>query len=166
MPSIAVIIAGAYFAVFALALLWNAATNIIALTCSALHARRIPNEAPVFEPEIVITLVHGTWARHAMWTVPGSPLCATLSGAAGGPVTFQRFVWSGKNSISARRRAVNGLIAHLQHLIVQWPQSRHYIVAHSHGGNIAFQGLGRSAPQPADRRPHLPLDTIFDGSAT
>jgi pimeloyl-ACP methyl ester carboxylesterase len=141
MPSILFVIAGAYFAVFVLALLWNVVTYVVTGIAAALRARQLPNDVPSSEPSIIITLVHGTWARRAMWTLPGSPLCRTLVHAADAPVLFQRFIWSGRNSISARRRAVNGLIEHLHSLIEEWPHARHYVVAHSHGGNVAFQAL-------------------------
>jgi hypothetical protein len=141
MPSIPFVIAGAYVAVFALALLWNAVSYVVAAIAAGLRARHIATDAPSSEPGIVVTLVHGTWARRATWTAPGSPLRQTLLRAADAPVLFQQFIWSGRNSISARRRAVNGLVQHLHAVIEQWPNAAHYVVAHSHGGNVAFQAL-------------------------
>jgi pimeloyl-ACP methyl ester carboxylesterase len=142
MPSIALTVAGAYFAVFVLALLWNVITDVISGIAAVLRARQLPTDVPSSEPGIVVTLVHGTWARRTSWTVRDSPLCKTLLRAADAPVLFQRFVWSGRNSISARRGAVRGLVEHLHSVIGQWPNARHYVVAHSHGGNVAFQALG------------------------
>ena len=81
MPHLPAAIAAAYFAVFALALLWVAVTTVIASIFAAFRARQFPNETSSPEAEVVITLVHGTWARRATWTVPGSPLCRTLSRA-------------------------------------------------------------------------------------
>jgi hypothetical protein len=37
---------------------------------------------------------------------------------------------------------LSGRAEYLQSLIGQWPNARHYVVAHSHGGNVAFQALG------------------------
>ena len=141
MPSIGLLIAGAYFVVFALAFLWNVMTTGIAAISARFRAGHMSDEAQEGDPEIVVTLVHGTWARRATWTMTGSELRSTLSRAANAPVAFQPFVWSGRNSISARRRAVKDLTEHLRKAIEQAPKAAHYIVAHSHGGNIAFQAL-------------------------
>jgi pimeloyl-ACP methyl ester carboxylesterase len=142
MPSIGFIIAGAYLAVFALALGWTATASLLASLAAKRRDRQPTEDAPVDEPSTVITLVHGTWSRRAAWTQPGSPLRRTLSRAAAGPVVFHRFGWSGRNSISARQRGVRELVRHLHAVTQQWPQARHYLVAHSHGGNIAFHALG------------------------
>jgi pimeloyl-ACP methyl ester carboxylesterase len=141
MPSIALTLAGAYFVVFVLALLWNVVIDLAAGISAAMRVRQFPPDAPSFEPRIVVTLVHGTWARRTTWILPDSPLCQTLVRAADASVLFQRFLWSGRNSISARRAAVNDLVAHLHAVIEQWPTAEHYVVAHSHGGNVAFQAL-------------------------
>ncbi len=134
------IVAAAYFAVFAIALLWNAASNVFA-GLYALHEGKQPDDPLPSAPKVVVTLVHGTWARRATWTMSGSPLRDTLSRVVNAPIAFTRFVWSGRNSISARQRAVKDLTEHLRSLITRWPQAHHYVVAHSHGGNVAFQVL-------------------------
>jgi len=134
-------IAGAYFAMYALALLWSIACRVIGAFCASVRARRHVINPPPCEPSIVVTLVHGTWARHALWTAPESLLCQCLSHAVESTISFQRFVWSGGNSISARRRAVKQLVEHLHSVVYQFPLARHYIIAHSHGGNVAFQAL-------------------------
>jgi hypothetical protein len=134
-------VAAAYFALFLSALLWSVSAKAL----SAARHRFKPTEAsgePEFPaPDVVITLVHGTWARRAPWTSAGSPLRQALSQAALGRVAFDRFAWSGSNSLAARRRAVQALVERLRASIARWPQARHYIVGHSHGGNIAFQAL-------------------------
>lgn len=53
---------------------------------------------------VLITLIHGTWARDAPWTQPTSEL-ATALGKSLGDVRFERFSWSGANSHRARCRA-------------------------------------------------------------
>src|SRR5262245_63705345 len=94
----------------------------------AIRLRQIRSLPPPREADIVVTLVHGTWARRATWTLPSSALCQTLLVALGGngTVAIQRFVWSGRNSISARHRAVEALVNHIQSSIVQYPSARHY----------------------------------------
>ena len=71
MPSITFVIAGAYLAVFVLALLWNAATYLFAGMAAILRQRHPPDEASSDAPASVITLVHGTWARRGV-DEPGS----------------------------------------------------------------------------------------------
>src|SRR5688572_1167715 len=91
-------------------------------------------------PQTVITLVHGTWARRARWTRPDSRLCRALS--EGLPyVLFERFSWSGSNSITSRELAACALAEHLRRLVSRFPTANHYVIAHSHGGNIAMYAL-------------------------
>ena len=75
MPSIALIVAGAYFALFALALLWNVMTDLVAGIGAAMRARQFPHDVPLFDPRVVVTLVHGTWGvkRRGFFQ---APLCA------------------------------------------------------------------------------------------
>lgn len=91
--------------------------------------------------ECVITLVHGTWARDAPWTRDVSPLCCRLRDALPSPIRFERFNWSGRNSFSARHKASEHLRAHLHRLFDQWPAAKHYVIAHSHGGNVVFYAM-------------------------
>ena len=142
MPGIGFLVAGAYVAVFVLALMWTAATFLLSSLATVRRDRQPPEDALPDHPVAVITLVHGTWARRASWTLPGSPLRRMLARASAGPVVFERFAWSGRNSISARQYAVRDLQRHLHAVTQQWPRARHYVVAHSHGGNIAFHALG------------------------
>jgi pimeloyl-ACP methyl ester carboxylesterase len=92
--------------------------------------------------EYIVTIVHGTWARKASWTDESSSLCRGLRDAfPPSSVVFKPFHWSGRNSFSARKKATNGLVTHMKQLIQTWPNARHYIIAHSHGGNIALHAL-------------------------
>lgn len=83
----------------------------------------------------VITLVHGTFAPDAAWTRPDSALSTSLR-KAGCHVT--RFVWSGRNSHRARAGAAHGLAEHLRQQLTEHPRARHWVIAHSHGGNVAL----------------------------
>lgn len=89
----------------------------------------------------VVVLIHGTWAKDAAWTADRSSLRAYLTKTLSGTIEFVVFPWSGKNSISARQRAAKDLQAFLHDLQLKFPDSQHYIVAHSHGGNIALYAL-------------------------
>lgn len=92
--------------------------------------------------DYVITLVHGTWARKASWADENSVLCRGLRDQLQSSLlAFERFQWSGRNLFSARRNASHRLVAHIKQMSERWPNARHYIIAHSHGGNIALYAL-------------------------
>jgi hypothetical protein len=88
-----------------------------------------------------VTLVHGTFARDAGWVQPDAPLSAHLRkvlGEAGEGAHVVLFNWSGGNSVFARAKAARDLVLHLEALQDHYPEARHYVVAHSHGGNVAL----------------------------
>jgi hypothetical protein len=99
----------------------------------------VPHNAPQ-HPEVVITLVHGTWARNATWTRASSPLCSALR-AEFPRMLIVPFTWSGANTMRARDKGSQALAAHIRDFIFRHPSARHYIIAHSHGGNIAMYAL-------------------------
>jgi hypothetical protein len=99
----------------------------------------VPHYAPQ-HPEVVITLVHGTWARNATWTRAGSPLCSALR-TEFPRVLIVPFVWSGANTMRARDKGSQALSAHIRDFILRHPNARHYVIAHSHGGNLAMYAL-------------------------
>jgi hypothetical protein len=94
-----------------------------------------------------IALVHGTFARGAAWTHENSLLCEGIRKGLSGSVEFHQFVWSGKNSTSARQKAGKALSTYMKAKIGEQPQAAHYIIAHSHGGNIAMYALRDSELQ-------------------
>ena len=101
------------------------------------------------KPDRVVTLVHGTWARKAKWVEEGSPLRRAVEARfPPGTTRFEVFRWSGRNSHSARLEAGSELRAFLRDLVGRFPESRLYVVAHSHGGNVALYGL--RGLEPAD----------------
>jgi len=90
------------------------------------------------DPRLVVTLVHGTWGRKAEWTRHSSPLCRSLLSQAPGQVYLAPFPWSGRNTSRARIAAAERLRYHIISLIERYPAAAHFVVAHSHGGNIAL----------------------------
>lgn len=107
---------------------------------------------------ILVTLVHGTFARGTAWTQEGSRLRRQIAEGIpdhAGEVVFDTFEWSGHNTHKARVKAGYELAAHIQQLRKSFPYTRHFIVAHSHGGNIALLA-----------HKHLPLDWHALGVAT
>jgi hypothetical protein len=90
-------------------------------------------------------LVHGTWARGAQWTKPGSALCGRLLKSFP-DATMDRLEWGGANSFQARLEAADRLRRRVQelrakssdaavflkteppvHLIVEQPAIRSYV---------------------------------------
>lgn len=98
---------------------------------------------------VVVTLIHGTFGRlpgsDAAWTRDGSALRRRLEEGLGADVVFLPFRWSGMNWPSARYRAARRLCDHFRATAERHPERRHYVVAHSHGGNVALHALRRAA---------------------
>lgn len=105
------------------------------------------------KPTLVFTLIHGTFAKGARWVKKeGKPkLFRCRLRAALEPeynVQFDdTFDWGhgffGRpwdNTLSARRSGASKLVEHLKNA-VNPPGARRYLVAHSHGGNVALQAL-------------------------
>lgn len=92
-------------------------------------------------PRAVFTLVHGTWSRSAAWTNSESSLCRALITAFGYKVVFNPFVWSGSNSLKARRAASREFRTNLKQTVELYPAAYHYIICHSHGGNVVLDAL-------------------------
>lgn len=89
----------------------------------------------------IVTLVHGTFAPDAEWTKPGSELRRTIEASLGQSVAFQTFAWSGRNTHAARLAAGTEFAEFIRGLVSNYPASEHFIIAHSHGGNVALYGL-------------------------
>jgi uncharacterized membrane protein YhaH (DUF805 family) len=94
--------------------------------------------------DIVVTLVHGTFSPKADWIKKDSPLAKHIIDTLkkdDREVYIKPFEWSGKNSIFARVEAAKSLRSHLTDIENKFPSLDHYMVAHSHGGNIALYAL-------------------------
>jgi pimeloyl-ACP methyl ester carboxylesterase len=92
-------------------------------------------------PPVVVTLVHGTFAKGAPWTKDGSILRQQIAAELGSlehDVIFDVFEWSGRNTHKARVKAGYRLADHIRELRKRYPIAKHFIVAHSHGGNVAL----------------------------
>ena len=92
-----------------------------------------------------MVLIHGTFAPGAIWTHRDSPLIQKLQGHfAGIRVMFQPFDWPGlfggrfNNSHFYRYAASRALLGLLDRLHGTFPRARVFLVAHSHGGNVAL----------------------------
>jgi hypothetical protein len=88
----------------------------------------------------VITLVHGNRPKANGRLAPGSFLRRQLEDRLR-IVTFREFAWTGANTHAARTEAGNRLARFIRDGHEQHPEARHFIVAHSHGGNVALYAM-------------------------
>lgn len=89
-----------------------------------------------------ITLLHGTFATDAPWTKGESTLCKTISTALKpDDVDFDHFNWSGANNHRERLASGEKFRSFLRLRMQRFPESHHFVIAHSHGGNIAMYAL-------------------------
>lgn len=89
----------------------------------------------------ILHLVHGTFARDAKWIHPDSPLARTVMNSLGNNVYVEPFTWSGNNSHTARESAGTELAKKIRDFSQNNPELPQYIIAHSHGGNVAAYAL-------------------------
>jgi hypothetical protein len=104
-------------------------------------------------PQLLITLVHGTWgrgfflrrqrqSRRPLWFEEGSPFLARISSELSDvPHKIWPLLWTGANSIYIRDKTAQALAEHLSAEHAEHPQATQLIIAHSHGGNIALRAL-------------------------
>ena len=96
------------------------------------------------DPENILILVHGTFARGAGWTLPNSGFYSSLIQAFDHNLMIYRHIWSGWNSLRARRIASETLEAKMGEMSKRFPQARLYLIGHSHGGNVILNSLSQS----------------------
>ncbi|TKB05689.1 triacylglycerol lipase [Desulforhopalus sp. IMCC35007] len=56
-------------------------------------------------------------------------------------IQFRSFSWTGSNSFDARQKAAEQFRDYLENALIENPDSKHFIVAHSHGGNVAVDAI-------------------------
>lgn len=100
------------------------------------------------DPPYVFTLVRGTFARGAPWTRQSSTrrkvtsvLRDRLKAAFSEGALTKRVCWSGANSHGARLAAGERLASSLRRSLRRHPRSKHFVLAHSHGGNVVLAAL-------------------------
>ncbi|MCW2189514.1 hypothetical protein AB7M45_002284 [Bradyrhizobium elkanii] len=134
-----------------------------------------------------IILVHGTWGRgfwpdkdserglsgapvDPRWFEPTSKFVSALKSGLSGQVQAEdisAYLWSGANSINERQAAASGLAAELDKSLADTPEAQHFVIAHSHGGNVALRA--RQQMSGDARNVHLvtlatPFLSIFQGA--
>lgn len=109
--------------------------------------------------DAVITLVHGTFAPHAPWTQKGSSFRDAL-GQSSNRLVVEPFTWGvGANNIVRRTEAAVRLRAHLERVHKKYLGAPQFVIAHSHGGNVAL--LANAAGPPASLSGIACLSTPF-----
>jgi hypothetical protein len=88
-----------------------------------------------------LILVHGTWARGAKWIEPGSETVKGVVAQLHAPAATVAMRWSGRNTFSARRQASEMLGKEIQEQASRHPNDKIFVIAHSHGGNVAMQAI-------------------------
>jgi hypothetical protein len=109
--------------------------------------------SPPDHASVIVTCVHGTWARGARWPDLEQSVADALDGS--GPIAFQYFEWSGRNSVHARTRAAADLRHALLQQIARTPHARHVLVAHSHGAALVLRALSPGPNHDGDVRSAL-----------
>ncbi len=99
-------------------------------------------------PHYVLTLVHGTWASTKGWVAAGSFLRRELERRLS-HVTFREFAWTGTNTHTARMDAGARLAEFIRSGHALYPDARHVVIAHSHGGNVALYAMRDPAAREA-----------------
>ena len=97
-----------------------------------------PQSGKDFARPAHVTLIHGTFARETAWVKSGSALRSALEAEMRGAVDFDVFPWDGRNDHQSRQRAAAELAEQMNRAVRDKPDHRHWIIAHSHGGNIAI----------------------------
>ena len=88
--------------------------------------------------EVVTYLVHGTWAKGSRWPQIEEEIRRQLPDT---DHVFDYPTWSGKNTVKSRLSGALSLERRLLDSIRRKPDAHHFIIAHSHGGNVSLLAL-------------------------
>lgn len=97
---------------------------------------------------MLFLLVHGTWARNALWTRDASPLVRRLRSAFP-DARVERTCWTGANRFSARLAGGRELRQKIEREREAQPGVQIFLVGHSHGGSCISYAL-RELKAPID----------------
>ena len=93
------------------------------------------------EPSVVVTLRARHLGTVRLMGAPNSALCRRLTETWGERIALMPLRWSGGNTVRARARAAADLATHIDAVARRFPAANHYVIAHSHGGNVALYAL-------------------------
>ncbi|NKG32191.1 hypothetical protein FVB43_19365 [Erwinia rhapontici] len=102
-------------------------------------------DEPADTEAITVHLVHGTFEKNAAWTLPGSTMRNAIANIRP-EVKIARFAWSSSNTPYARTQAAKALADKVK----RSTSNKHYIIAHSHGGNIVRE-MSHTSPDIAEK---------------
>lgn len=108
----------------------------------------------------IVHFVHGTFAAKADWVHPDSVLATRVGKSLGNGIRIEPFGWSGCNSHAARLLAGKGLAEKMLDFERRSPQIPQYVIAHSHGGNVAAYAVEKCAKK-ANIRSVVSLGTPY-----
>jgi len=91
--------------------------------------------------KVFVRLVHGTWARGAAWLEPTSRIRSGLKSKLPESAVIESFCWTGRNTAQAREIAAQELARSLQQQVQDDPTAVHFVIGHSHGGNVALKAV-------------------------
>lgn len=114
------------------------------ITRNVADARRSSHSRSHTVPLVI--LIHGTWGHSSKWIQSGSLLQKVLRRRLPDNLEICPFRWSGRNSHHSRLEAAASLRARLQALLSENVSRKVFIVAHSHGGNVAGYALKAFEP--------------------
>jgi len=92
-------------------------------------------------PDLLVTLIHGTFEPQARWTQPDSPFVRDLPSTPNQSVRCDRFEWSGENTHRDREAGAAKLRAHIRNENYTDAAAQRLLIAHSHGGNVVLHAL-------------------------
>lgn len=98
-------------------------------------------------PQRVLTLVHGTFSPNAAWTQADSIFFQSLKQRLKGETLHRRITWQGllgscaNNGHDYRIAGAKTLVKALKKSFAEFPDAEHWVIAHSHGGNVALYAL-------------------------
>lgn len=93
--------------------------------------------SPAHDVRSSVVFIHGTYARGAKWP----DLERAVHRALPHPIDIDYFEWPHWNEVWFRSRGAQDLSEYLQSRLRQFPNAKHHIIAHSHGGNVAIDAI-------------------------
>lgn len=96
--------------------------------------------------KLVITLLHGTFAKDATWVNPEGRMATALKARFGDAVAIESPLrWSGANSFDGRTEATELLQRHILRPRPAAEGASHLVIAHSHAGNVVAYAARNAA---------------------
>jgi hypothetical protein len=125
-------------------LIFLAILGLHLLHWTRLRKRGLVDDGAVGSPgaEVVVTFVHGTFTVGGGALSINSVLAQALrQKLAGKRMEIRTIQWTGWNTLTSRRHGASVLIKHIRRIRQRQPYAKHFIVAHSHGGNVALDAI-------------------------